>query len=155
MSSLPAERESSQENISWPARIVRGFQRLSIDVGNMISFGMSHLPFSRSSNEHGTFLDTLYRPHQNQLQRPYNRNYKKNIQQKQQTAWRWPWQKPERPKRPERRKDVGRNTITVSNYWKTFPRFSTSSLNRKEKTFYWAEDPGRSNRRAGGEPVFL
>ena len=54
-------------------------------------------------------------------------------------------------KRIKTRKDKKGDKITVSNYWKVFPSFSTSSIHQaKKRTFHWREDPARSNRRAGG-----
>ena len=136
MSSIADKRQ--EDSITWPFRIMRGFRRLMLDIENMISYGMASLPGRRSSIQSQSYKEPLYRPHKNQLTKPYSRKDKIK-------GWR---RNPINSNTGVDRKDK----INVSNYWKIFPNFSTSSVNQaRRRTFHWREDPSRSNRRAGGK----
>ena len=149
MSSIAEKRQ--EESITWPFRIMRGFRRLMLDIENLISYGIANLPGRRSSLPAQSYQEPLYRPHKNQLSNPYHR--KDQIKG---------WKKKPNPAVRYKDRNYSSNDINtsqeredkinVSNYWKIFPNFSTSSANQsRRRTFHWREDPYRSNRRAGGK----
>ena len=157
MTSMAANRQSTGDSISWPFRIMRGFRRLVLDIENMFSYGLANFPGTRSSSQPPTYQEPLYRPKKNQLTKPYQRNgqaggwRRKTSLEKKTTSWPSFGERSWTDKRIKTRKDKKGDKITVSNYWKVFPSFSTSSIHQaKKRTFHWREDPARSNRRAGG-----